>query len=41
MNPTEPHRHDWLFRLLLLALTLLWLLLPSARAFALVMPVLA
>ncbi|MCZ8182467.1 MAG: hypothetical protein O9322_05810 [Beijerinckiaceae bacterium] len=41
MNPPPEHRHEWAFRLLLLALTLLWLLLPSARAYALVAQVLA
>lgn len=34
MTPPAPERLDWIFRLLLLALALLWLLLPSAGAYA-------
>ncbi|MCZ8376084.1 MAG: hypothetical protein O9342_11955 [Beijerinckiaceae bacterium] len=41
MNPPPVHPNEWIFRLFLLALTLLWLLLPSARAYALTAQVLS
>lgn len=35
MSTNRPERIDWLFRALLVALALLWLLIPPAKAAAL------